>query len=88
MLSGVRRCEKLKSEVCFPRTRMAARQPIHPDFTEMRFPGGFETSGTRIRDPFGSNENDRLGANGDRDPVKQIFLRYLDGGNMRLSSAD
>ena len=51
-LSEVTRCGKLESEVRLPRMRMVARQPIHRDFSEMGFPGGIETWGTRIRGLF------------------------------------
>ena len=67
---------------------MVARQPIHPDFIEISFPGGNLTWGTRIRGPFALDENRRPGVKGDRDPMKQIFRRHLDGGNMNLSSTD
>ena len=52
MLSGVNRCRELESEVRFPRTTMVARQPVYPDVTEIGFPGGFETWGTRIGSQF------------------------------------
>ena len=39
MHPGVIRCGELESEVHFAWTTMVARQPIHPDFTEIGFPG-------------------------------------------------
>ena len=81
MVSGVIRCVELESEVRLPRTRMVARQPIHADFTEIGFPGGIETWGTRIRGPFASKLIGRPGTNGNRVHWKQAFLRYLDAGN-------
>ena len=42
MVRGLNRCGELESEVRFPRTTMVARQPIHQDFIEMVFPGGFQ----------------------------------------------
>ena len=41
MLSGVTRRTELESGVRFSPMRMVASQPIHPDFIESGFSGGF-----------------------------------------------
>ena len=59
MVPGVIRCGELESAVRFPRTTTVARQPIRSDFTEMGFPGGNSTWGSRIRGPVPSDHNSR-----------------------------
>ena len=88
MLIGVIRCGELESGVRFSRMTMVARQPIRTDFTEMGFSGGFETWETWICSQFDWSVRDWLTTNWNRVRRKQLLLRYLDGENMNLSSAD
>ena len=87
MVPEVIRSGELEYEVGFPRTRMVARQPIHPDFTKTGFPKGFWDTGSLNMWSIWLEYEGWPITNWNRVRRKQVWLRLLDRENMNLGSA-